>query len=190
MASEQILIIGGGPAGLEAARGVADLGYKVVLAEARQFLGGTPIAENYAALTHGMRDASEVMGEMSAAVTNNPLVDLRLNSRVTACSGSAGEFRVTIESGDAGDVVDVGAVIVATGFKHFDPGRATQQYGYYQYDDVLTLQDAEAMLKEKKFVKSNGKVPERICFIQCVGSRDRHIGNEYCSKVCCGIASK
>ncbi len=191
MPSEQILIIGGGPAGLEAARGVADLGYKVVLAEARQFLGGTPIAENYAALTHGMRDASEVMGEMSAAVTNNPLVDLRLNSRVTACSGSAGEFRVTIESGDAGDVVDVGAVIVATGFKHFDPGRATQQYGYYQYDDVLTLQDAEAMLKERKFVRpSNGNVPERVCFIQCVGSRDRHIGNEYCSKVCCGIASK
>jgi heterodisulfide reductase subunit A len=47
------------------------------------------------------------------------------------------------------------------------------------------------MLKEKKFVKpSTGQPPERVCFIQCVGSRDRHIGNEYCSKVCCGIASK
>ena len=191
MPSEQILIIGGGPAGLEAARGMADLGYKVVLAEAREFLGGTPIAENYAALTHGMRDASEVMAEMAAAVTNNPLVTLRLNSRVTASAGSAGDFRVTLESGGATGVVEAGAVIVATGFKHFDPGRATQQYGYYQYDDVLTLQDAEAMLKAKKFVRpSNGKEPERVCFIQCVGSRDRHIGNEYCSKVCCGIASK
>ena len=37
---------------------------------------------------------------------------------------------------------------------------------------------------------SNGQPPERVCFIQCVGSRDRHIGNEYCSKVCCGVASK
>lgn len=191
MSSETVLIIGGGPAGLEAARGVADLGYKVVLGETREFLGGTPIAEHYAALTHGMRDASEVMAEMTAAVTGNPLVEVRLNSRVVASSGSAGDFHVTIESGGASESIDVGAVIVATGFKHFDPGRATQQYGYYQYDDVLTLQDAEAMLKEQKFVRpSNGKDPERVCFIQCVGSRDRHIGNEYCSKVCCGIASK
>jgi len=37
---------------------------------------------------------------------------------------------------------------------------------------------------------SNGQAPERVCFIQCVGSRDRQIGNEYCSKVCCGISSK
>ncbi|MHB8457999.1 MAG: pyridine nucleotide-disulfide oxidoreductase, partial [Acidimicrobiales bacterium] len=37
---------------------------------------------------------------------------------------------------------------------------------------------------------SNGETPKRVCFVQCVGSRDRQIGNEYCSKVCCGVASK
>ena len=64
-------------------------------------------------------------------------------------------------------------------------------YGYYEHDDVITLVDAEKMLKQHRFVRpSNGAVPKRICFIQCVGSRDRQIGNEYCSKVCCGIASK
>jgi heterodisulfide reductase subunit A len=47
------------------------------------------------------------------------------------------------------------------------------------------------MLKEHNVVRpSNGEVPQKIAFIQCVGSRDRQIGNEYCSKVCCGIASK
>ena len=47
------------------------------------------------------------------------------------------------------------------------------------------------MLKEHEVVRpSNGEPPERVCFVQCVGSRDRHIGNEYCSKVCCGVASK
>ncbi len=191
MPSENILIIGGGPAGLEAARGVADLGYKVALVEMREHLGGTPIAANYAALTHGMRDASEVMGEMAAAVTGHPLVDVRLGTKVTACSGAVGDFTLAVERGGAPETLRAGAIIVATGFDHFDPGRANQQYGYYQYDDVITLQESEAMLKAKNFVKpSNGQVPEQVCFIQCVGSRDRHIGNEYCSKVCCGIASK
>ncbi|MGH8975059.1 MAG: pyridine nucleotide-disulfide oxidoreductase, partial [Acidimicrobiia bacterium] len=51
--------------------------------------------------------------------------------------------------------------------------------------------DLEAMLKDHNVVRpSTGLPPERICFVQCVGSRDRHIGNEYCSKVCCGVASK
>jgi len=188
MPSETILIIGGGPAGLEAARGVAELGYSTVVVEARERLGGTPISANYAALTHGMRAAAEVMGEMAAAVTGHPLVDVRLNTKVTGCAGALGDFAVMLSTGDT---VRAGALIVATGFDHFDPGRASQQYGYYQYDDVITLQDAEAMLKRKEFVKPSSKMPpERVCFIQCVGSRDRQIGNEYCSKVCCGVASK
>jgi len=51
MASQDILIIGGGPAGLEAAKGVADLGYKAILLEKRDRLGGTPDEAQYAALT-------------------------------------------------------------------------------------------------------------------------------------------
>ncbi|MFQ5827805.1 MAG: FAD-dependent oxidoreductase [Candidatus Methylomirabilia bacterium] len=191
MASETILIIGGGPAGLEAARGVADLGGKVVLVEQRHSLGGTPIIEQYAALTHGFRDAEEVMREMIAAVSDHPSVEIRLGSRVAASEGRAGDFRVTISRNGGPATVQAGAVIVCTGFDHFDPGRETQMYGYYEFDDVITLADAEAMLKAKKFVKpSNGQAPEQVCFIQCVGSRDRQIGNEFCSKVCCGIASK
>lgn len=191
MPSDALLIIGGGPAGLAAARGAADLGCPTVLVERRAALGGTPISASYAALTHGMRDASEVMGEMIAAVQSDPLVDIRLGTTVTGCAGTAGEFAVALARNGSSESVAAGAIIVATGFEHFDPGRANQQYGYYQYDDVLTLQDAERMLKERAFVRpSTGRPPERVCFVQCVGSRDRRIGNEYCSKVCCGIASK
>ncbi len=193
MPSDTVLVVGGGPAGREAARGAADLGAQVILVEARDFLGGTPIAENYAALTHGMRDAEEVLNAMIADVKAHESIDIRLGYRVASAAGKAGDFEVTLakEGNGHSDTVNVGAVIIATGFQHFDPGRETQMYGYYEFDDVITLQDSEALLKQKKFVRpSNGETPTRVCFIQCVGSRDRHIGNEYCSKVCCGIASK
>lgn len=193
MPSDTVLVIGGGPAGLEAARGAAGLGAKVVLVEKQTQLGGAPIHEHYAALTHGFRDAEEVMNEIIADVKSYENVDIRLGYEVTTASGSAGEFAVSLaRAGDGhGETLNVGAIVVATGFQHFDPGRETQMYGYYEFDDVITLQDSEKMLKERNWVRpSNGEKPKRVCFIQCVGSRDRHIGNEFCSKVCCGIASK
>lgn len=193
MPSDRILIIGGGPAGLEAARLLADIGTPVVLIEKRDFLGGTPIAEHYAALTHGFRDAEEIMNEMIAAVTDQASTEVRTNSVVTAAKGEAGNFAVTVaRTGDGNETtLEVGGVIIATGFQHFDPGRETQMYSYYEHLDVITLADAEQMLKEGQFLKpSNGEIPKRVCFIQCVGSRDRQIGNEFCSKVCCGISSK
>ncbi|NRA94723.1 MAG: CoB--CoM heterodisulfide reductase iron-sulfur subunit A family protein [Planctomycetes bacterium] len=191
MSEQPVLVIGGGPAGIEAARGIADVGYNAILVEKRNVLGGTPELANYAALTPDFRDAGEAMAEMAATVTNNPNVDLRLGSTVTATTGSSGNFEVTIKNSKGSEKVSVGSVVIATGFQHFDPGRETQQYGYYEYDDVITLVDLEKMLKAKKVVKpSNGEPPKRLCFIQCVGSRDRQIGNEYCSKVCCGVAAK
>ncbi|MDO8754861.1 MAG: FAD-dependent oxidoreductase [Anaerolineales bacterium] len=191
MTSGKVLIIGGGPSGLESARCVAELGGEVILIEKRERLGGTPDRENYAKLTHHWRDASEAMADMAAAVTSNPNVQVKYQAEVKSMTGSAGNFTVEVEAGGVAESLNVGAVIVATGFQHFDPGRATQYYNYYSFPDVITLTDLEKMLKEHNVVRpSNGETPKKIAFIQCVGSRDRQIGNEYCSKVCCGIASK
>jgi len=191
MSSNKVLIIGGGPSGLEAARCVAELGGEAILLEKRERLGGTPDRENYAKLNHHWRDASEAMAEMSAAVTDNSNVEVKYKAEVKSMSGSAGDFTVEIEADGKAESLNIGAVIVATGFQHFDPGRATQYYNYYSFPDVITLTDLEKMLREHKVVRpSNGEAPKKIAFVQCVGSRDRQIGNEYCSKVCCGIASK
>ncbi|HTN23290.1 MAG TPA: FAD-dependent oxidoreductase [Solirubrobacteraceae bacterium] len=189
--TDTVVVIGGGPAGIEAARNIADLGVRAVLVEERDRLGGTPIFESYAALTPYFEDAEEAMDAMIAALHERDLADVRTNARVTALSGEAGNFTVTVEGAGGSEDVSAGAVVVCTGFTHFDPGRERQVYNYYQYPDVLALQDLEVQLKAHDVrVPSTGEVPRRICWVQCVGSRDRNIGNEYCSKVCCGVASK
>ncbi len=191
MPSDVIAVIGGGPAGLEAARAAGELGASVVLVEQEAFLGGTPIRENYAALTPNFQPAEEAMGNLVEAMRASGGVEVLLEHQVTACEGEPGDFRLTLSGPDGERTIECGAVVLATGFEHFDPGRETQLYGYYEFPDVLALQDLEAMLKDHNVVRpSTGLPPERICFVQCVGSRDRHIGNEYCSKVCCGVASK
>jgi len=191
MPADTVVVIGGGPGGLRAARGIAEIGTRVMLIEKRDFLGGTPIAENYAGLTPSGEPAEPQLQRMADQVTGNPLAEVRLSTTAVAIEGDPGDFRLSLDGPDGTQTVECGAIVVATGFQHFDPGRETQMYGYYEFPDVIALQDLEAMLKEHKVVRpSNGEPPQRMCFVQCVGSRDRHIGNEYCSKVCCGVASK
>lgn len=191
MSSLAVAVIGGGPGGLRAAHALGEIGSPVVLIEQRDFLGGTPVAENYAGLTPHGEPAGPQIQRMIDAVTSDPGTEVRLGSEVTALTGEAGAFTLTVRGPGGEQPVECGAVVLATGFTHFDPGRETQAYGYYEFPDVITLPDLEGMLSRHEVVRpSNGEPPERICFIQCVGSRDRHIGNEYCSKVCCGVASK
>jgi heterodisulfide reductase subunit A len=191
MSGGRVLIVGGGPAGLEAARTVADLGYSAILIEKRDRLGGMPDFGQYAKLTHNFRDAAEVTDQMVGTVTEASEVEVFTNSQLVDIKGESGNFVATVKNGSDAESVKAGAVILATGFQHFDPGHETQYYNYYSFPDVITIADLEGMLKAEKVVRpSNGQLPEKVVFIQCVGSRDRQIGNEFCSKVCCGIASK
>jgi len=119
--SETIAVIGGGPAGLEAARGAAELGGSVVLIEKENFLGGTPIRENYAALTPNLESAEVAMGRMIDAVREQPGVEVLLEHQVTACNGDAPDFRLTLNGPGGERTVECGGIIVATGFEHFDP---------------------------------------------------------------------
>jgi len=81
------------------------------------------------------------------------------------------------------------AVIVASGATVFD-ARLKSRYGYGRLADVITGRDLEAMLRETGRVlrPSDGRPPDRVAFIQCVGSRDKSIGRDYCSRICCGYA--
>src|SRR5512141_1043994 len=117
MTSGKVLIIGGGPSGLESARCVAELGEEAILIEKRERLGGTPDRENYAKLTHHWRDASEAMAELAARVTDHSNIDVKYKTEVKGLSGSAGNFTVQLEAGGIPEAVDVGSIIIATGFQ-------------------------------------------------------------------------
>jgi heterodisulfide reductase subunit A len=89
----------------------------------------------------------------------------------------------------------VGAIIVAVGFDLFDPSQIPP-YGYGRYKDVITALELERLLCASGptgghlIRPSDGKIPKTIAFIQCVGSRDRRLGNAYCSSICCKYAVK
>ncbi|WP_353893982.1 CoB--CoM heterodisulfide reductase iron-sulfur subunit A family protein [Proteinivorax hydrogeniformans] len=90
---------------------------------------------------------------------------------------------------------EYGAIIAATGFDIKDPQDLSEYY-YGNHPDVITSLELERQLNAsgptsgKVIRPSNGKTPEKIVFVQCVGSRDRNKGNAYCSKVCCLYTAK
>ncbi|MGD8882808.1 MAG: CoB--CoM heterodisulfide reductase iron-sulfur subunit A family protein [Desulfobacterales bacterium] len=91
--------------------------------------------------------------------------------------------------------LDTGALILAGGFEPFN-ARLKAEYGYGRWPNVITSLEYERMLSAAGPFQghiqrlSDGKIPRRIAWIQCVGSRDSHMGNEYCSAVCCMSATK
>jgi heterodisulfide reductase subunit A len=89
--------------------------------------------------------------------------------------------------------VDVGTIIVATGYDLFDP-RLKPEFGYGLYKNVMTSLEFERLISSsgptEGKIQIDGKEPKNIVFIQCVGSRDKTVGNEYCSRVCCMYTAK
>ena len=91
--------------------------------------------------------------------------------------------------------VNVGAIILATGFDPFDPS-GIKEYGYGKHQNVLSSMDLERLLSASGPTSghllrpSDNETPHNIAFIQCVGSRSLKGEYPYCSSVCCMYATK
>ncbi len=91
--------------------------------------------------------------------------------------------------------IHVGAIILAPGFEEFDPSLKSE-YGYGRYLNVISSIQFERILNAsgpfsgKVLRPSDGRIPRKIAFIQCVGSRDAQVGNNYCSAACCMYSIK
>ena len=135
------------------------------------------------------------------AVPNKPLIDR--DNCIRFQTGGCGACKTVCPAGaidyDMEDeIVDesVGAIIVATGYEIMDPG-VYEEYGYGRYPDVLTSLEFERMVSasgptDGKLTRpSDGKPPQSVVFLQCIGSREEDTpGKPYCSKICCMYTAK
>ena len=111
------------------------------------------------------------------------------------CEGECPAGAIAYDQVETLRTLDVGSVILSPGFDEFD-ATAQREYGYGRYANVVTSIEFERMLSATGPYRgtvmrpSDGRIPAKVAFIQCVGSRDEHIGFNYCSSVCCMHAIK
>jgi len=146
----------------------------------------------------GLGKRSAIYFPFPQAVPRVPVIDTAncayfLRGKCRACEKFCQTGAIDFEQKDQILEVEVGAIILATGFKDFDPTTAPE-YGYQQVDDVLTGMEFERLINSGGptggiVLRKDGSKPEKIAIIHCVGSRNQN-HHEYCSRVCCMYSLK
>jgi quinone-modifying oxidoreductase subunit QmoB len=171
--SDEIMVVGGGIAGLSAALHGAAAGYGVHLVEKADRLGG------YAGRIHRTPYNEMDLEAMIREVTEHPRIHIHLQAGIESVSGEPGNFAVSLNTGEASPL-RVGSLVTATGWKPYDPQKLSA-LGYGS-PRVKTLEEFEASVV-------NEEVPDRVLLVLCAGSREEnHLA--YCSSYCCGAALK
>ncbi|MCR5352040.1 MAG: FAD-dependent oxidoreductase [Bacteroidales bacterium] len=174
-----IAVIGAGIAGLEAARQLADLGYKPVLIEKEPAVGGHVAQWNR--LFPDMSPAAEIIDELKARTARIPI---RLKTEIASIIRLKDGFNLLLSNGNN---LLCEAILFATGFRLFEAAKK-EEYGYGIYERVITNRDLEAWFNTRQDARIDR--PKAVGFVHCVGSRDIKAGNTQCSKVCCITAIK
>jgi heterodisulfide reductase subunit A len=175
------LVVGAGISGLRAALALSDLGISAFVVEQAETVGGW--VGGFGKMYPHDRVGHELIGDLVSEIVTRDNITIYTNAELVEKSGSIGDFSVTLAV--AGELVtlNVGAIIVATGFDAYQP--AAGEYGYGS-DRVLTLPEYKQLLDDSEGpIEYQGKLVGSVAYIYCVGDRCEENGHGYCSRYCC-----
>jgi len=181
-----VLIIGGGIAGIEASLQLASSNRKVYLVDKTSSLGG--LITNFEKTFHGMKSVSNFVNEKIQEINNNDNIKVFTDSEVEEVIGFFGNFEVKLKSTvEENEPVEfnVGAVVLATGSTLLNPEKFPQ-YGYGKFDNVVTSLEFEKMNLSGEISLKNGKIPGSVAILHCIGRDEKG----YCSEICCMYSLK
>jgi heterodisulfide reductase subunit A-like polyferredoxin len=171
---QEALVVGGGVAGMTAALGLAEQGFKAYLIEREDRLGGQALRLH---TTWKDERIQPYVEEMVKRVNEHPLVDVHLQTEIKEVNGVIGNFRSRLVNAQGKEMeVNHGAAIIANGAGSYEP----EDYLYGEDPNILlSLQLDQEIMQHADRLKGI----DTAVFIQCVGSREPN--RPYCSKVCC-----
>jgi len=188
--SPDVLVIGGGIAGIRATHVLAAPDRKVYLVEKSSSLGGK--VKGFDKLFTNMESASALIENELRNMEGDENIEVFTDSEVEQILGFFGNFETRVVNKATSEKRDlnVGAVVLATGFDLMDI-KGLPQYGYGKLGDVYTSLEFEGMNVPGgptggKVLLKNGKPPGSVAIIHCVGREEKG----YCSKVCCMYSLK
>jgi len=186
-----ILVVGGGITGITAAIEGAKAGYNIILVEKEKAIGGwakklykqVPYKHPY------QSPQSPIVHERISELDNFPDIKIFTSSEIKEISGQPGAFEVTLTRQGKEETFRVGSIVMATGWKPFNPSGLTA-FGYGKLKNVITNVEMEEMAVRENILRPSDKKPAKdVLFVQCAGSRDEnHL--PYCSSFCCATSLK
>ncbi len=182
-----VVILGGGIAGMQAAIDMAGKGFTVSLIEKEKQLGGrvVQLSALYPSYKPGAHFIDAKKGDLEARGVN-----VFTSAKIEQVKGFVGNFEVQFAHNSNGKkkntTLKTGAIVVAVGSDLYDVPKG--DFGWGTFDNVFSNQQFEAMTASGNLA-INGKKPKAVAFFQCVGSRGDK-GNPDCSRYCCQAAIK
>jgi heterodisulfide reductase subunit A len=171
------LIVGGGPAGMAAALGLARQGVQVYLVEKDATIGGR--LRHLSSLYPSGDEAASILDRLKRKIETSPLITIFPGSKIAAVKGFVGNFQVQLRGGEDSTIIKTGAIVLAAGAQPLFP-RGLFRYG--ELKGVMTQDELESIILQGQDLGGT------TVFIQCAGSRSPE--RPYCSSICCPAALK
>jgi len=159
-----------------------------------------PVKKIPSEFNEGLGNRTAIYVPFPQAVPNKPVIDRKnctyyIKGKCKVCEIVCPTKAIRFDQEDQIMEIEVGAIVIATGFTVKQPD-FFPEYGYGKYPDIITglqferLASASGPTLGEIRRPSDGKIPEKIVFLACAGSRDPAKGIPYCSKICCMYIAK